>query len=82
MKSAIPGWPLGEPLPALLTSAELMRVLRMRPATFYAYKKAGQFKRFETKVPMGRAIYSGAVVQQYLDGESTVRFGAGSRRSA
>ena len=59
---------VGEPLPNALGSGELMRALNLKAPTFYAYQKAGKFKRFEFRRPVSHAKrYSGALVKQYLE---------------
>jgi hypothetical protein len=58
---------VGDPLPNAMTCTELMRALNLKEATFYAYQKAGKFKRFEFRRPVSYAKrYSGALVTQYL----------------
>ncbi len=58
---------VGEPLPNALGAGELMRALNLRPATFYAFQKAGKLKRFEFRRPVGRKKrYSGELVTRYL----------------
>lgn len=59
---------VGDPLPNALGAEELMRALNLKSATFYAYQKAGKFKRFEFRRPVSYAKrYSGALVKQYLE---------------
>lgn len=58
---------VGEPLPNAMGCGELMRALNLRPGTFYAFQKAGKFKRFEFRRPVGRKKrYSGELVTRYL----------------
>jgi hypothetical protein len=58
---------VGEPLPNAMGAGELMRALNLRPATFYAFQKAGKLKRFEFRRPVGRKKrYSGELVTRYL----------------
>jgi len=58
---------VGEILPAVLSPAELMRVLGFTRSAFYRLHKQGQFKRFEIKRAIGLKKYSGRLVQAYLD---------------
>ncbi len=58
---------VGEPLPNAMGCGELMRALNLKPATFYAFQKAGKLKRFEFRRPVGRKKrYSGELVTRYL----------------
>jgi len=58
---------VGEILPAVLSPADLMRVLGFTRSAFYRLHKQGQFKRFEIKRAIGLKKYSGRLVQAYLD---------------
>jgi hypothetical protein len=75
-------WPVDQPMPALMTPGQLMAVLQMKYSRFCRLQRAGAFKFLEVTRPLGRARYSGRLVQQYVNGESVVKFGLGSRRSA
>jgi hypothetical protein len=59
---------VGDPLPNAMGADELMRVLNLKPATFYNYQKAGKLKRFEFRRPVSHTKrYSGALVKRYLE---------------
>jgi hypothetical protein len=63
---------VGEPLPNAMGCGELMRALNLKPATFYAFQKAGKLKRFEFRRPVGRKKrYSGELVTRYLKNVNT-----------
>lgn len=71
-------------LPPLMTPGELRAALGTegKPlpwSTFWKYKQRGDFRRLLHPSPMGSRKYSGARVQQFLAGESTVQFGRGAR---
>lgn len=52
-----------------LTGEELRRELELSHTTFYRYKRLGKFDRFLlSRRPIGPRIYSGELVQRYLDG--------------
>jgi predicted DNA-binding transcriptional regulator AlpA len=52
-----------------MTWRELADALKLKQSTFYKYKKAGRFERFELVPRIGPRRYSRAKVEQYLDRE-------------
>jgi hypothetical protein len=64
--------PLTEP--ELLNAKELMARLGFKKSRFHVLRKQGHFRHLETKRPVGTRIYSKALVDRYLTGESTVQF--------
>ncbi|MCR4374178.1 MAG: hypothetical protein NUW22_04955 [Acidobacteria bacterium] len=77
-------WPCHEPFPKAMTPQDLMRALTISRATYQRRAVAGDFDRFKVATPIGAAMYSGAKVQQWIDGVRvpvTRHFGA-ARRSA
>ena len=78
--TTLPGpWPLGEPFPALLTPAQLMRVLQVGRSRFHQRQARGEFRFLEVSRPVTLARYSGELVRRYVAGQSTAYFGSGSR---
>lgn len=76
-------WPMDEPLPSLLTDADLMRVVQLRPAAFYEHKARGRFKRLEDKGQLVSGTrYSGVLVDLYRRGQSLSQFGKKPGRAA
>lgn len=62
---------VGEPLPNAMGPGELRRALNLTEPTFYAFQKAGKFKRFEFRRSVSPTKrYSGALVKRYLENES------------
>jgi len=62
---------VGDPIPNALGCSELRRVLNLTEGTFWAYQKAGKFKRFEFRRPVSYSKrYSGALVKRYLENEN------------
>jgi hypothetical protein len=53
----------------LLTGADLAEIFRIKHSRFGLLQKAGAFDAFRVRAPIGRAIYSGVLVQKYLNGE-------------
>lgn len=79
-KIVLEPWPVGQPFPALMTDADLMRVVQLRPAMFYRYKKRGAFKRLEANnVQIGATRYSGTLVEACTKREPLSRFGRRTR---
>lgn len=66
---------------APMTPGELLQRLGMGYRAFYRHQKAGEFKRFELKNPIGRWRYSRVLVDKFLAGESVANFGKGSRKA-
>lgn len=62
-------WPLGEPLPALLTDADMRRVFGISERSFLRWKRMGRFAEFEVSAQAGVRRYSGLLVERYLRGE-------------
>ena len=76
---------VGDPLPLVLTSAEVGGILDYGAARTSQLKKVGAFDLFEILPRIGpSARYSGKKVQQWLDGgleaPKSSHFGIGSRR--
>lgn len=65
---------VGDPLPARLTSRDLMRIFEIKPSQFYNLQAQGKFDRFELRPTIGRRAWSGKLVQKFLDGEPSSRF--------
>lgn len=63
----------------LLSPGELLARLGGSQANFYRLQKLGQFRHLEVARPVGVRRYSRFKVEQFLRGESTVRFGRGAR---
>jgi len=56
-----------------MTPRDLRQRLNLTPSTFYRHQKAGVFRRFEVKHPIGVRRYSPVLVGAFLDGK-TVTF--------
>lgn len=50
-----------------MSATELMDVLNLKPWVFFKHQRAGKFKRFEFKRPIGHKRYSGRLVAAYLE---------------
>ncbi len=75
-KLVIEPWPMDQPLPSLLTDADLMRVVQLRPAAFYLHKRQGAFKRLEANgIALSSTRYSGEKVEHYRRREPISEFG-------
>lgn len=62
-------WPVDVPFPALLTDADLRRVLDVSWATFYRLKKLQRFRAFIADPVLTTTVrYSGVKVRQWVDG--------------
>jgi hypothetical protein len=81
---------VGDPMPATLTDSELARRIPLALSSFYRRKKLGHFRFLELKRQLagGNTLYSGALVQRWLNGEAlpdapaaVSRFFAGARRN-
>lgn len=68
-----------KPEPEVLNATELMQKLGLHKSRFHVLRKRGVFKKFETKQPIGRNKYSRKLVEAHTGGDSTARFGKGSR---
>lgn len=81
-------WPCDRPLPKRLVDHELADLLDIGHSQFFKRKKRGDFKFLEVapQLPDGKTLYSGALVDRWLDGErgdqnaSSVGSGPSSRR--
>ena len=74
-----------DPLPKLLTDAELRDVLGLGHSQFYKRKALGHFRHFEVtpQLPHSRTRYSGRKVQDWCDRQDTRFFRSHlTRRSA
>jgi len=60
--------PLDLDAPEMLNDKELKQILGYSHATFYRYKRMGEFKRFESINPIGPRRYSRWRVDQYRNG--------------
>lgn len=58
---------VGDPLPNTMSATELMQALNLKPWVFFKHQRAGKFKRFEFKRPIGHKRYSGRLVAAYLE---------------
>lgn len=58
---------VGDPLPNTMSANELMQALNLKPWVFFKHQRAGKFKRFEFKRPIGHKRYSGRLVAAYLE---------------
>ncbi len=79
-KTTLVPWPMEEPLPSLLTDAQLMRVVQLRPAMFYRLKRERKFDRLMDRgqlLPSTR--YSGELVDLYRRGLPISQFGKRAR---
>lgn len=65
----------------LMTPGDLRLRLGMSRASFHRYQKRGDFRKFEVRQPIGLLKYSRRLVDLFVDGESIVRVGRGSRAS-
>lgn len=71
---------VGEPLPARLFAADLMRIFNIKQARFYELLKLGRFDRFELRPTIGRRAWSGKLVMAYLNAEGgSSRFSFGKK---
>lgn len=77
-------WPLGRPIPALLTDKQFASVLGLSEATFYRWKKAGRFRRFAVQPSLSprHTRYSGDLVASYLRGQGSEARTFGGKRGA
>ena len=58
---------VGDPLPNMLSTRELMRALNVNENTFDDLERAGKFKQFEFRKPIQKKRrYSGVLVTRYL----------------
>ncbi len=79
----IGAWPMDEPFPALLTDADLRRVLNVSSATFYRLKKLRRFTVLIAEPVLTPTVrYSGAKVAQWVKGELTHARTFGAKRGA
>ena len=69
----------GHVYPEAMAPADMIRRLDVSPATFYRYQMLGQFRHLLLSRPCGIRRYSRALVEQWLQGQSTVAFGRGAR---
>jgi hypothetical protein len=53
----------------LLTGADLAVIFHLKHSRFGLLQKAGAFDAFRVHNPIGRAVYSGVLVQKHLNGE-------------
>jgi hypothetical protein len=61
---------VGDPLPARLLAADMMRIFQIKKSTYYALLKRGRFDRFELLPRIGyQRAFSGKLVQAYLNAE-------------
>lgn len=65
--------------PELLSPRDLIQRFGLSEQSFYSYQRRGAFKHLEVSRPIGVRRYSKVLVDRYLAGQSTVRFGRGSR---
>lgn len=56
----------------VLTPSALMARLPFKKSRFYELQRQGAFRFLEVKRPIGRAMYSAALVQKFVSGESPV----------
>lgn len=68
-------WPLGQPMPAAMTPADLQRVLQLKSSQFFRYQRAGRLRQFEIKNAIGNARFSGLKVQRYVNAHPVTTFG-------
>lgn len=66
-------WPCDRPLPKQLRDHELRAVLGLGHSSFFRRKRAGHFRFLEIQpqLPVADTMYSGALVDRWLDGEMT-----------
>lgn len=70
---------VGESIPSTCRIADVLRILNISAATFFAQRKRGTFPIPELEPPIDSSPrFDGRLVQAYLDG----RLAAGSRRRA
>jgi hypothetical protein len=63
-------WPLSEPFPALMTDAQLLRVLGIGRAYFFRLKAQGRFSPLLVLPPLVNGTrYSGELVRRYVSGD-------------
>jgi hypothetical protein len=53
----------------LLTPHDMAEIFRMSAGQFSYWAKRGKFESFRVKAAVGRACYSGVLVQRHLNGE-------------
>lgn len=61
---------------------ELMHRLGISRPHFHRLQKRGVFRHLQVKQPVGMMRYSRTLCEQFFAGQSTVRFGRGSRGHA
>lgn len=59
---------VGEQLPKAMSAADMMRAFGLSEPTFIRRQALGDFKPFLLPRPIGRKRYSGAKVQEFLNG--------------
>jgi hypothetical protein len=64
----------------LLTPADMRAIFRMGTSQFAKLAKLGAFDLFKAKLAIGRARYSGVLVQQHLNGDEVSHDAFYSRR--
>jgi hypothetical protein len=62
---------MGTPVDMLLTPAEVIKLLKLHPATFFRYQKRGFFRFAEAAKPLGTRKYVKAKLEGWAAGEST-----------
>lgn len=71
---------VGEPLPVLMSDADLMRVVGLGRTRFSLLKKQGRWDMFRVRGLVTSKPYSGALVQKWLDGAGAPQTQHGLRR--
>lgn len=63
----------------VLTPGELWALVGGSRCTFQKYQSLGMFRHLEVTRPVGLRKYSRRLIEEWLRGRSTVRFGKGAR---
>lgn len=72
---------VGDPLPALMSDADLMAVVGLKVSRFQQLKKAGRFDAFKVRDGiLNTTRYSGALVRRWLDGNGAALTQAQGKR--